>query len=36
MLAGLYIGYVMILAKIRPDLAPPLPMSERVVDMPAD
>jgi hypothetical protein len=35
MLAGLYIGYVMILAKIRPDLAPPLPMSERHVDLPA-
>jgi len=36
MLAGLYIAYVMILAKLRPDLAPPLPMSERVVTLPAD
>ncbi len=35
MLAGLYIGYVMILAKLRPDLAPPLPMSERKVNLPA-
>ena len=35
MLAGLYIGYVMILAKIRPALAPPLPVSERNVALPA-
>ncbi len=34
MLAGLYIGYVIILAKLRPDLAPPLPMEERVVPVP--
>ena len=34
MLAGLYIGYVMVLAKIRPDLAPPLAMSERNVTLP--
>jgi len=31
MLAGLYIGYVIVLAKIRPDLMPPLPLSERGV-----
>ncbi len=36
MLAGLYVAYVMILAKLRPDLAPPLPMSERVVALPPD
>src|SRR5512135_535954 len=35
MLAGLYIGYVIILATIKPDLAPPLPESERVVPLPA-
>jgi len=34
MLAGLYIAYVMILAKIRPDLAPPLAESERKVALP--
>jgi TRAP-type mannitol/chloroaromatic compound transport system permease large subunit len=34
MLAGLYIGYVMILAKIKPALAPPLPESERMVTLP--
>ena len=34
MLAGLYIGYVMILAKIKPALAPPLPESERLVTIP--
>ena len=34
MLAGLYIAYVMILAKIRPDLAPPLAESERKVTLP--
>jgi TRAP-type mannitol/chloroaromatic compound transport system permease large subunit len=34
MLASLYIGYVMILAKIRPDLAPPLAESERKVVLP--
>jgi len=31
MLAALYIGYVIVLAKIRPDLMPPLPLSERGV-----
>jgi TRAP-type mannitol/chloroaromatic compound transport system permease large subunit len=35
MLAGLYILYVIILAKLKPHLAPPLPMSERHVDLPA-
>jgi TRAP-type mannitol/chloroaromatic compound transport system permease large subunit len=34
MLAGLYIGYVMVLAKLRPELAPPLPESERHVPLP--
>jgi TRAP-type mannitol/chloroaromatic compound transport system permease large subunit len=36
MLALLYVGYVMLLAKLKPELAPPLPQSERVVDIPAD
>ncbi len=36
MLALLYVGYVMIVAKLKPDLAPPLPASERVVALPAD
>jgi TRAP-type mannitol/chloroaromatic compound transport system permease large subunit len=35
MLAGLYIGYVIILAKLRPDLMPPLPESERGVALPS-
>ena len=35
MLAGLYIGFVIVLAKIRPDLMPPLPASERMVAVPA-
>ena len=34
MLAGLYIGYVIVLAKLRPDLMPPLPESERSVALP--
>ena len=34
MLATLYIGYVIIVAKLKPHLAPPLPMSERHVDLP--
>jgi TRAP-type mannitol/chloroaromatic compound transport system permease large subunit len=34
MLASLYIGYVMILAKWKPHLAPPLPLSERHVPLP--
>jgi TRAP-type mannitol/chloroaromatic compound transport system permease large subunit len=35
MLAGLYIAYVMILAKIKPDWAPPLTEAERRVELPA-
>ncbi len=34
MLAGLYILYVIILAKLKPHLAPPLPMEERHIDLP--
>src|SRR5512139_2786711 len=34
MLALLYVGYVMLLAKLKPDLAPPLPEAERVVTLP--
>jgi len=34
MLAGLYIGYVIVLAKLRPDLMPPLPHAERGVALP--
>ena len=36
MLAGLYILYVIIVAKLRPDLAPPLSESERRVDLPPE
>jgi TRAP-type mannitol/chloroaromatic compound transport system permease large subunit len=36
MLAGLYIVYVIILAKIRPDLAPPLTAEQRFVPLPSD
>ncbi|MGB9149561.1 MAG: TRAP transporter large permease subunit [Burkholderiales bacterium] len=35
MLAFLYIGYVIVVAKIRPDLAPPLSAEDRVVPLPA-
>src|SRR6187549_1693781 len=35
MLAGLYIGYVIVLAKFRPDLMPPLPESDQRVPLPA-
>jgi TRAP-type mannitol/chloroaromatic compound transport system permease large subunit len=35
MLAGLYILYVVILAKIKPSLAPPLSAAERLVPIPA-
>jgi TRAP-type mannitol/chloroaromatic compound transport system permease large subunit len=35
MLASLYILYVIIVAKLKPELAPPLPMSERQIDLPA-
>ena len=34
MLAGLYVGYIIVLAKWRPALMPPLPDSERRVDLP--
>ncbi|SAI54763.1 TRAP-type mannitol/chloroaromatic compound transport system%2C large permease [Bordetella ansorpii] len=34
MLAALYMLYVIIVAKLRPDMAPPLPMSERGVPLP--
>ncbi len=34
MLAGLYVAYVVVLAKLKPHLAPPLPMSEREVALP--
>jgi TRAP-type mannitol/chloroaromatic compound transport system permease large subunit len=36
MLAGLYIVYVIIVAKLKPHLAPPLPMAERYVELPAE
>jgi len=35
MLAGLYVLYVIILAKLKPSLAPPLSMEDRRVDLPA-
>ncbi|MEQ1515922.1 MAG: TRAP transporter large permease subunit [Usitatibacteraceae bacterium] len=35
MLAGLYVGYVIILAKWKPHLAPPLAASERMVPLPS-
>jgi TRAP-type mannitol/chloroaromatic compound transport system permease large subunit len=35
MLAGLYIGYLIVLAKLRPDLMPPLSASARHVELPA-
>ena len=34
MLAGLYLGYVIVIAKWKPHLAPPLPMAERHVPLP--
>ena len=34
MLATLYVGYVIVIAKWKPHLAPPLPESERRVDLP--
>ncbi len=34
MLATLYVGYVVVLAKLKPSLAPPLPESERRVPLP--
>ena len=35
MLAGLYIGYVIVLAKLKPDLMPPLTAEERAVPLPS-
>jgi len=35
MLAGLYVAYVIVVAKWKPHLAPPLPQSERLVPLPA-
>src|SRR3990167_8755457 len=35
MLAGLYVGYVIVLAKLKPNLMPPLPESEQRVELPA-
>lgn len=35
MLASLYIGYVIVLAKLKPDLMPPLRAEERRVELPA-
>jgi TRAP-type mannitol/chloroaromatic compound transport system permease large subunit len=35
MLACMYIGYVMIVAKLKPHLAPPLPEADRIVTLPA-
>ena len=34
MLAGLYMLYVILMAKLRPDMAPPLPDAERHVELP--
>jgi TRAP-type mannitol/chloroaromatic compound transport system permease large subunit len=35
MLAGLYIGYIIVLAKLRPDLMPPLREEEQRVELPS-
>jgi TRAP-type mannitol/chloroaromatic compound transport system permease large subunit len=35
MLAGLYVGYAIVLAKLKPNLMPPLTASERHVELPA-
>ncbi|VXB04344.1 TRAP transporter large permease subunit [Massilia sp. 9I] len=35
MLAALYVGYVLLIAKLKPSMAPPLPAEERVVALPA-
>ncbi|HSW52701.1 MAG TPA: TRAP transporter large permease subunit, partial [Sulfuricaulis sp.] len=35
MLAALYVGYIIVLAKLKPNLMPPLPESERRVELPA-
>ncbi len=34
MLALLYVGYVIVMAKLKPQLAPPLPMEEREIPLP--
>jgi TRAP-type mannitol/chloroaromatic compound transport system permease large subunit len=36
MLAGLYIGYVILMAKLKPSMAPPLSQEERYVPLPAE
>ncbi|MBB1594239.1 TRAP transporter large permease subunit [Achromobacter sp. UMC46] len=36
MLAGLYMLYVILVAKLRPDMAPPLPLNERGVPLPPE
>ena len=36
MLASLYILYVIVVAKLNPHMAPPLPMEERHIDLPPD
>lgn len=36
MLASLYIIYVIVMAKLKPEWAPPLPMEERHIDLPPD
>ncbi len=36
MLALLYVGYVILMAKLRPELAPPLPEAERAVPLPPE
>lgn len=35
MLAALYVGYVLVIAKLKPGMAQPLPASERIVALPA-
>lgn len=35
MLAGLYVGYVLLVAKLNPSAAPPLPAADRIVALPA-
>ena len=35
MLASLYVGYVLLIAKLKPSWAPPLPAAERIVALPA-
>ncbi len=35
MLAGLYIAYILIISKLKPSMAPPLPMEERILPLSA-